>query len=65
MSDSHTRLDEDMEDGKMSVEMNVMHDEKEPEKKPEDNSIRARLLTVKDIIIGNKLNILLICIPFG
>eukprot|EP00026_Physarum_polycephalum_P010009 Phypoly_transcript_10152.p1 GENE.Phypoly_transcript_10152~~Phypoly_transcript_10152.p1 ORF type:complete len:429 (+),score=82.16 Phypoly_transcript_10152:126-1289(+) len=48
--------------------MNVRHDEKEPtahEKKPEDNSIKGRLLTIKDLIIGNKLNILLICIPFG
>lgn len=71
---THQRLDEelqDLEDGKMSVEMREKNEEKmgvefvPHEKKPMDNSWKGRLLTLKEVLFGNKLNILLICIPFG
>jgi hypothetical protein len=68
----HARLDE--EDGvEKDVEMRESTQtdsgnkvEEEPkQKQPEDNSLRGRFLAVKSIITGNKLNVLLICIPFG
>ena len=68
---THQRLDDSMEDGKMNVELKDRNGKElvPREKKPEDTTFKGRSMAFlhasKEILLGNKLNILLIFIPFG
>jgi hypothetical protein len=79
MSTSHIILtdetvEEDANPSKGSMEMvdiptsqeeGVESELRVKEKKQEDNSLRGRALALKEVLTGNKLNVLLFCIPFG